>query len=231
MDVALFVSSLLLSLFRVVLNAFDPYLSRINVHLVEKPPSSVEKLLATIRLGAAKSGSLPSLVQNPQWRERLQLALDYVRTAEELTPFGRFTLYRYLRMEINALQCFEAIARKFPRVATVADLTYRPIFIMGLTRSGTTLLHLLLALYPNVFCSTRLRAVAGGISPNDVDESSSLVDLRRSFERVRVRRRNVREERPSLFVRRSRDVTRRPGRMRLVAEQVFVLRNVSGRSR
>ena len=87
---AVLVSALLLSLFRILLNAIDPYLSRLNIHLVKKPPSSVEKLLATIR---AKSGSLPSLAQNPQWQERLQLALDYLRTAEDLTPFGRWTAY------------------------------------------------------------------------------------------------------------------------------------------
>ena len=56
----LLVSSLLLSAFRLLLNAIDLYLSLMNIHLVEKPSSSVETLLAAIR---AKSGCLPSLAQ------------------------------------------------------------------------------------------------------------------------------------------------------------------------
>ena len=94
MGVAVLVSALLLSLFRVLLDAIGPYLSRINIHLVGKPPSLVEELIATIR---AESGSLPSLAQNSQWRERLQLALDFIRTADDVTPFGRWILYKSLR--------------------------------------------------------------------------------------------------------------------------------------
>ena len=111
MDVALFVSSLLLSLFRFILNAIDPFLSRLNIHLVEKPPSSVEKLLATIR---AKSGSLPSLAQ---WQERLQLALDYLRTAEDLTPFGRWTCS--LRISPSGAQCMQSnmLRNSLPKIS------------------------------------------------------------------------------------------------------------------
>ncbi|XP_065843495.1 omega-hydroxy-beta-dihydromenaquinone-9 sulfotransferase Stf3-like [Oscarella lobularis] len=177
MGVAVFVSSLLLSLFRILLNAIDPYLSRINVHLVAKPPSSVEELLATIR---AESGFLPSLAQNSQWRERLQLALDSVRTADDLTPFGRWILYGTLRMEINSLQCSETIAQKFPEVviAPRPDRTNRPVFIFGLWRSGTTLLHYLLSLYPDAFSPSVSQVVFGGASPSDVRDASSLDDLR-----------------------------------------------------
>ena len=166
-----------MSLFRILLNAIDPYLSRINVHLVAKPPSSVEELLATIR---AESGSLPSLAQNSQWRERLQLALDSIRTADDVTPFGRWILYRTLRIEINSLQYSETIAQKFPEVviAPHPDRNNQPIFVFGLPRSGTTLLHHLLSLYPNVFYPSVSQVIFSGSSLSDVREASSLDELR-----------------------------------------------------
>ena len=151
-----------------------------NIHLVEKPPSSVEKLLATIR---AKSGSLPSLAQNSQWRERVQLVLDYLRTAKDVTPFGRLAIYRYLLLEINAVQCFETVSLKFPQVVVTShpDQRNRPIFIFGLPRSGTTLLYHLLALYPEAFSPTRLLAVFAEMSPSDIRKASSLADLRQKM--------------------------------------------------
>ena len=178
MGVAVFVSSLLFRLFRLLLNAIDPYLSRINVHLVAKPPSSVEELLATIR---AESGSLPPLAQNSQWRERLQLSLDSIRTADDLTPFGRWILYKTLLVQIDSLQCFETIAQKFPEVviAPHPDRNNRPIIIFGLWRSGTTLLHLLLSRYPNVYYPSVSEVGLGGASLSDVKKASSLEDLRR----------------------------------------------------
>ena len=180
MGVVVLISSFLLRLFRLLLNAIDPYLSRINIHLVAKPPSSVEELLATIR---AESGSLPSLAQNSQWRERLQLSLDSIRTADDLTPFGRWILYKTLLVQIDSLQCFETISQKFPEVviAPHPDRNNRPIFIFGLYRTGTTLLHRLLSLYPNVFYISTSQAVFGGASLSDVKQSSSLEDLRRKI--------------------------------------------------
>ena len=180
MGVVLLVFSFLLRLFRALLNAVDPYLCRINIHLVAKPPSSVEELLATIR--AESGGSLPSLARNSQWRECLQLALDSIRTADDVTPFGRWILYRTLLLEINSLQCTETIAQKFPEivVAPHADRN-RPIIIFGLWRSGTTLLHRLLSLYPEVFCPTPSLFFLGGTSLSVVKKASSLVDLRRKI--------------------------------------------------
>ena len=147
------------------------------------PPSSVEDLLAAIR---ADSGSLPSLAHNSQWRERLQLALDRMRTADDVTPFGRWFLYWQLRKEINSLQCTEAIAQKFPEVviAPHGDRSNRPIFIIGLWRSGTTLLHRLLSLYPDVLSPTPALFDVGEISPRDVKKATSLVDLRQRIKKA-----------------------------------------------
>ena len=98
--------SLLFRLFRVFLDTIDLYLRRLNVRLVAKPPSSVEQLLATIR---AESGSLPSLAQNLQWRQRLQLALDSIRTVDDVSPFGRWIIYKNLLVELNS-------SKRFPEV-------------------------------------------------------------------------------------------------------------------
>ena len=72
---ALFVSSLLLSVFRLLLNAID--------HSPGRKASVVGRNAS--RRNSSQIGL--SLAQNPQWRERLQFTLDFIGTKGDLNPF------------------------------------------------------------------------------------------------------------------------------------------------
>ncbi|XP_065842650.1 omega-hydroxy-beta-dihydromenaquinone-9 sulfotransferase Stf3-like [Oscarella lobularis] len=170
MAVLFFVLAFIFRLIRYSLNILDPCLCYINIRLVSTP-STVEELLEKVR---SRFGSLPTLASNRDWRERIQDALDALK-GKETTPFGRLLACENLISRIRALECFETIPRRFHEVLTVP--IDRPIFILGLPRTGTTILHRLLVRYPEVAHLNPVRCQLGDLRPQDVAEATSISDL------------------------------------------------------
>lgn len=105
-------------------------------------PSLQEQDLLETAIGRAGSTDFGG----EAFREGLQVLLDSVKREAELTTLGRLscreTLLRYLE---NRLRLTEH-RRRHPEVAD--EIIERPIFIVGLPRTGTTLLFNLLAQDP-----------------------------------------------------------------------------------
>ncbi|XP_065843431.1 omega-hydroxy-beta-dihydromenaquinone-9 sulfotransferase Stf3-like [Oscarella lobularis] len=158
---------LLFRLFRWFVNAFNP------LRLLDMPPSSVDEILSS------KSVSLPTVAYSRDWRQRMQHVLNFLskENPKRMTPFGRWLSYQTLRSQIDALKSFESIPRKFPQV--MLSPINRPVFILGLPRSGTTILHRLLSSYPNAAAVSGSLSQLGGIRPDDVCKASSIDDLRK----------------------------------------------------
>ena len=80
------------------------------------------------------------------FRQPLRLILHSFEAEAELNFIGRLCVHHDLvRLLVNRLHLIED-RRRFPEIA--AEVIRRPIFITGLPRSGTTLLHALLAQDP-----------------------------------------------------------------------------------
>lgn len=83
----------------------------------------------------------------PGFEESLEILLESLRrTAGDLGPYGRTCA---LGMPLGALENrlhLAENARSHPDIARTA--IHEPVFILGLPRSGTTLLHNLLAVHP-----------------------------------------------------------------------------------
>ena len=168
------VLTFLVRFFRYSLNTLDPWLRYINIRLVSTP-STVEELLEKVR---SRFGSLPALASNRDWRERVQNALDALK-GKETTPFGRLLAREKLITQIRTLECFETIPRRFSNVLTVP--IDRPIFILGLPRTGTTILFHLLVRYPHVAHLNTIRSQLADLRPQDVAQATSIDDLCRRF--------------------------------------------------
>jgi NAD(P)-dependent dehydrogenase (short-subunit alcohol dehydrogenase family) len=100
-------------------------------------------------LAAARAATGLADFGDPGFREPLHRLIDSIQRQAQLTPFGRAVMRgRLLSMLSNRLR-IEALyqdARVQPALA--AQTVQRPIFIIGLQRTGTTLLHRLLAADP-----------------------------------------------------------------------------------
>ena len=84
---------------------------------------------------------------DPSFREPLRRLLESLEAEARLNPMGRLaTRYDLIRLLINRLR-MEEDRKRNPGMAE--EETGRPIIITGLPRTGTTLLHGLLALDPN----------------------------------------------------------------------------------
>jgi hypothetical protein len=82
----------------------------------------------------------------PGFREGLRVLLDAYDREARLTPFGRMMVTRELVGILSARLLVEAHWKRAPEVL---DATLRrPLFILGLPRTGTTALHFLLARDP-----------------------------------------------------------------------------------
>ena len=185
MESARLVFSFFYRLLRLFLNAVDPYLSRIGIRIVEKPPETVEELLNRI---SVKWGTLPTFTSNRLWQERLQSLLYQLKLAPSrgVTPFEVWVAYKALLAQVRALYCLELIPRQFPAISIPS--VSRPIFVFGLPRSRSTLLIRFLSLHPNVFCLPDSLSQLGEITPDDVKKATSIDDLRR---RVQIALRDV----------------------------------------
>jgi Sulfotransferase family len=76
------------------------------------------------------------------YREALAVILESYEREADLTPLGSKWCRVFLRGALVARLLSEAAWKKYPRYADVG--VQRPIFITGLTRTGTTALHRLL---------------------------------------------------------------------------------------
>jgi hypothetical protein len=84
---------------------------------------------------------------DPSFREPMCRLLESLEAEARLNPMGRLaTRYDLIRLLINRLR-MEEDRKRNPGIAE--QETRRPIIISGLPRTGTTLLHSLLALDPN----------------------------------------------------------------------------------
>ncbi len=80
------------------------------------------------------------------WREPLERLTRAAETEARLTPFGRFYIRRELVQRLsNRLRIQDAVRRD---PAILSEPVDRPVFILGLPRTGTTHLHRLLARDP-----------------------------------------------------------------------------------
>jgi hypothetical protein len=121
-----------------LLNTFGGYMMRAGV---ASRPLADEKLLAAARArtGLGDWG-------DDSFREPLRLLVDALEREARLTFFGRLAARRWLtQMLVNRLE-IRAMQRLHPEIAD--EPIRRPLFILGLPRTGTTLLHLLFAQDP-----------------------------------------------------------------------------------
>lgn len=79
----------------------------------------------------------------PEWREPLEIVLAGLRGEAQLTPLGRIAARGDLVSLLATRLRLEADRRRNPAIA--AEEIRRPLFIVGLPRTGSTLLHHLLA--------------------------------------------------------------------------------------
>ncbi|MBI2895187.1 MAG: sulfotransferase [Deltaproteobacteria bacterium] len=80
------------------------------------------------------------------WREPLELLVGSATTEAALTPLGRYYLREDLIQRLSNRLLVEDACRRDPQI--LAEPIERPVFILGLPRSGTTHLHRLLAQDP-----------------------------------------------------------------------------------
>jgi hypothetical protein len=116
------------------------------------PNLSVEGLLAEAR----RRAGLWSF-GDPTLPDRLRLLIDAVTTEARLHPLGRWMFREnQLRILVNRLRMEDDWARH-PEIADVR--LERPVFVVGLQRTGTTVLHRLLAVDPARRCLPSWEAV------------------------------------------------------------------------
>ncbi|GMQ90260.1 MAG: sulfotransferase [Gammaproteobacteria bacterium] len=84
----------------------------------------------------------------PDFQPALSAMLDAVVHQGRLTPWGRITLRAFLLQSLTARLRIVDMLKRYPQIAETE--IQRPIFIVGWYRTGTTLLHNLLATHPQL---------------------------------------------------------------------------------
>ncbi len=121
------------------------------VHLINSagrfaPPTLLGRFVADDLLAAARRKTGLDDFGTPGFEEPLTRLLRSIETEARLNPMGRMaTRHDLLRLLTNRLRMEQERTRN-PSIA--AEIIRRPIIITGLPRTGTTLLHALLALDP-----------------------------------------------------------------------------------
>jgi hypothetical protein len=124
------------------LNALGPVIDRSGLALPSLDPQALQDA-ACSKTGLSDFGS-------PRLEPPLQVFIDACRTEANLNLFGRLvTRWDVLRLLTNRL-CLEEDRKRHPAIAD--EPVERPLFITGLPRSGSTLLHGLLAQDPESRC-------------------------------------------------------------------------------
>jgi len=137
------------------LNAAWGALQRVGV---ARPSLAADSLVAAARR-QSKLADLGADFESPVTQESLQRLLDALETEARLHPFGRAVLRGTLVRSLVTRMRLEDLSRQHPEIAEIP--IERPVFIAGLARTGTTLLHRLLG------CEPRLRPLLSweGVAP------------------------------------------------------------------
>jgi hypothetical protein len=85
---------------------------------------------------------------DPWFQEALTALLDSVNQEGKLTFFGRFSLRQFLIGNLGSRLRIIEVLKRFPEIQQ--QKIHRPIVITGWYRTGTTHLHNLFALHPNL---------------------------------------------------------------------------------
>ncbi len=112
---------------------------------------------------------------NGDWAEPLAIACAALEHEAELTPLGRWATQRYLRRLVRVRLQLDALGSLATPAAEAGptSATTEPIFVIGPPRSGTTLLHRLLAADPALRAPLGwefLYPIADGSEPTSQDE-------------------------------------------------------------
>jgi hypothetical protein len=139
-------------------NALGRALARLGVEASLSEASLVRAARRRTGLHAFRPG-LGEALGEPGFRVALRVLLGAIEAEAGLHPLGRAMMRQILVRSLASRLRIEALCDRHPEIE--AAPVAAPVFIVGLQRTGTTLLHRLLALHP------QLRALAAweGISP------------------------------------------------------------------
>lgn len=125
---------------------------------IARPVLTQESLVRSAR-GQAGLTDLGADFDDPVTRESLRRLLESLDGEADLHPFGRMVLRGTLVKWLVTRLRLEELSRQHPEIPALP--VERPVFIAGLARTGTTLLHRLLG------CEPRLRPLLSweGLAP------------------------------------------------------------------
>jgi hypothetical protein len=161
---------------------------------VARPSLSRDALLRSARKQSGLS-DLGSDFGEPVTQDSLRRLLEALDGEARLHPFGRMVIRETLVTSLVTRMRLELLSREHPEIAAIP--VERPVFIAGLARTGTTLLHRLLA------CEPRLRPLLSweGLTPEPPLQGSSKsapgTDVR--VKRARTAERALRYLAPEFF--------------------------------
>lgn len=138
-----FVRSVFTSLLFISIRLVGTLFSLVRLPFIQ---ANVETLLGEMEASFDRRLSLRS---NSKWMESLQLAVELINSDSGGHAAGRYLMRNSISKLIigGALHVERAIARH-PEILAVP--VRKPVFITGVGRNGSTLLHNLLSCYPNV---------------------------------------------------------------------------------
>lgn len=114
---------------------------------VARPSLSRESLLRSARKQSGLS-DLGSDFDEPVSQDSLRRLLEALDGEARLHPFGRLVIRETLVTSLVTRMRLEQLSREHPEIAAIP--VERPVFIAGLARTGTTLLHRLLGCEPGL---------------------------------------------------------------------------------
>lgn len=105
-----------------------------------------------LNLSAAKKKAMEATGLSELGTESCNYRSDFATVLTEaqtnFTPFGHFTLYRFVEKHLTNRLLKELALKQSPEILRVP--ISKPVFIIGVQRTGTTLLHTLFSLDPQV---------------------------------------------------------------------------------
>jgi len=115
---------------------------------------------------------------DPWIKEALAALLDSVNRQGKLTFFGRFAFSQFLIGNLGSRLRMIEVLKRFPEIQQ--QRIQKPIFITGWYRSGTTHLHNLLALHPNLRAPLlwELRHPCPTLNPKTADPGKQIRKVR-----------------------------------------------------
>ena len=115
---------------------------------------------------------------DPWFKEALAALLDSVNAEGKLTFFGRFSLRQFLIGNLGSRLRTIEVLKRFPEIQQ--QKIHRPIFIIGWYRTGSTHLHNLLALHPDLRAPLfwELRHSCPSLDPRTADPHKQIRSVR-----------------------------------------------------